>query len=296
MAVFKDRYIVHLGSCTSNDTHLYHVSGFCSFGTPCAIEIPLSSTSLNSNDCFFMLNGAIMYLWTGKYASAELRESALKLSASIKGSRTVQSVEEGAEPGEFWGPLGGKKWYQSKERGTARLFACSKASGKYLAKEVFNWCQDELRTHLFMLDANYNIYVWFGKETQEDEKKRTLELAQEYHDGVKSQRNHEVACSVVPMDCEPPEFRSYFHGWILSRTCKWTEQTVLQSVARVLETYSLTYTIEELRTKPAHLDNTNLESYLSDADFEKYFGKTRQEYNKMPKWHKDKIKKDLQLY
>lgn len=46
------------------------------------------------------------------------------------------------------------------------------------ARELFNWCQDDLRDHLVIVDGYYAIYLWYGKDTQEDEKKRTLELIQ----------------------------------------------------------------------------------------------------------------------
>jgi len=55
-------------------------------------------------------------------------------------------------------------------------------------------------------------------------------------------------------------------------------------------------TIEELRKRPADLDQSNLENYLSDADFKKIFKMTKQEWEKAPKWKKESLKKQEGIY
>jgi len=57
-----------------------------------------------------------------------------------------------------------------------------------------------------------------------------------------------------------------------------------------------TYTLEQLKKRPAECDGTKLESYLSDVDFKKYFGVVRSEFEKYPAWKKTDAKKKLQLY
>ena len=57
------------------------------------------------------------------------------------------------------------------------------------------------------------------------------------------------------------------------------------------------YDIEQLRemTIP-NLDYARREQYLSPEDFQKYFSVTKVEFAKMPKWKRDKLKRDLQLF
>jgi len=57
-----------------------------------------------------------------------------------------------------------------------------------------------------------------------------------------------------------------------------------------------TYTIQELRRRPAALDQSKLESYLSDADFKSLFKMTKAEFEKTPKWKKDNLKKEQQIH
>jgi len=54
-----------------------------------------------------------------------------------------------------------------------------------------------------------------------------------------------------------------------------------------------TYTLDQLRKRPADLDQTKLESYLSDAEFMKAFGMTKTAYNGLPKWKQADAKKKL---
>jgi len=54
--------------------------------------------------------------------------------------------------------------------------------------------------------------------------------------------------------------------------------------------------ISEIRKRPAHLDQSKLESYLSDAEFKSLFSMTKAEFEKAPKWKKDSLKKEQQIF
>jgi hypothetical protein len=57
-----------------------------------------------------------------------------------------------------------------------------------------------------------------------------------------------------------------------------------------------TYTLEQLRKRPAECDKTILETYLSESEFKKSFGMTKTEFTKLPLWKKTDLKKKLQLH
>lgn len=61
---------------------------------------------------------------------------------------------------------------------------------------------------------------------------------------------------------------------------------------------SRTYTYEELcrRPAPAGLDYTALESYLSDAEFEKVFKMTRAQFQELKGWRQADKKKQVGLF
>jgi len=47
---------------------------------------------------------------------------------------------------------------------------------------------------------------------------------------------------------------------------------------------------------PSNIDTNKKEDYLSDADFASLFKVSRAEFERTPKWKKDKIKKELGLF
>ena len=65
-----------------------------------------------------------------------------------------------------------------------------------------------------------------------------------------------------------------------------------------LNEYSRNYTWAELtaKQKPKGLDNSRLESYLSDEEFKERFGTTKEDFYKLPGWRRVKKKKDLKFF
>ena len=67
----------------------------------------------------------------------------------------------------------------------------------------------------------------------------------------------------------------------------------------LLSQYSVsTYTYQQLITKPRPygVDSSRLESYLTDEEFVEVFNMTREEFNKLKGWTKDKMKHAVYLY
>ena len=68
---------------------------------------------------------------------------------------------------------------------------------------------------------------------------------------------------------------------------------VLEDYTR--ETYSY-HQLLDADNLPEGVDRTRLEDYLTDDEFEKVFGMTRVEWNKMPKWRHPDLKRKALLY
>jgi len=47
---------------------------------------------------------------------------------------------------------------------------------------------------------------------------------------------------------------------------------------------------------PVNLDTNKKEAYLTDSDFVQIFKMNRVDFDKLPKWKKDKVKKDVGLF
>eukprot|EP00727_Mastigamoeba_balamuthi_P001512 m51a1_g11358 hypothetical protein (1370) ;mRNA; r:14167-20674 len=300
MMVMRNKYIVHRGpfnmECQPNgDIQMYHVSNAHSHDTAYPIEIVPEACALDSNDSFIVQNARLQFVWHGSGASPDIRTVAESRATRIKGGRAQQVIKEGAETEEFWKILGGRAEYATRERGPLRLFHCSNSTGKFEARELLNYCQDELVVDdMMVLDASDRVYVWDGRTANEDERKKTFEVAKEYGELVAAKRGTEVPVLVVRAGKEPVEFRACFHGWDSRKTkCEGEE---LQTVDEVLALYSKTYTLEELKKKPKHLDQTCLEVYLTDEDFRKHFGMNKDEFDKQLTWKKDNAKRALGLY
>lgn len=56
------------------------------------------------------------------------------------------------------------------------------------------------------------------------------------------------------------------------------------------------YSLQELQKKPSVCKADALETYLSAADFQKYFGMDIQSFNQLPKWKRTNKKKDLKIF
>ena len=72
----------------------------------------------------------------------------------------------------------------------------------------------------------------------------------------------------------------------------------LELVEDLLKKYTREYSWAELtaKDKPKGLDNTQLESYLSDAEFKDHFGMTKDEFWKMPVWKQTQKKKQIGFF
>jgi len=56
-----------------------------------------------------------------------------------------------------------------------------------------------------------------------------------------------------------------------------------------------TYTLAELRAKPAECDPAKLETYLSDTAFKAAFKLEKAQFSKLPAWKQEEFKKKLGL-
>lgn len=96
-----------------------------------------------------------------------------------------KQIEEGSEPDAFWEALGGQGEYDHELDAPgapfldARLFHCRiLANGKFRVEEVNQYEQEDLNVDdIMVLDGGDEVYVWEGEGSTEEEKEKSIEMA-----------------------------------------------------------------------------------------------------------------------
>jgi hypothetical protein len=121
----KDKY-------DTDGTRLFQVRGTTALNTR-AIQVPERAASLNSGDVFILETPAKVWLWSGKGATGDERETAKAIARTVA-PREYEIVVEGSEVEAFWSALGGKAPYAAVKEvdaapKEARLFQCTNSVG-----------------------------------------------------------------------------------------------------------------------------------------------------------------------
>lgn len=129
------------------------------------------------------MNLSLKILFQG--ASRFEKEMAAEIVGRISPNHEPQIIEEDAEPEEFWNAIGGKGDYDKEldKPGPpfleSRLFHCKiLANGKFRVEEVHHYEQEDMDVDdIMVLDGGDEIYVWEGDGSTEEEKSKSLEMA-----------------------------------------------------------------------------------------------------------------------
>lgn len=189
-----------------------------------AVQVTTAASSLNSGDCFVVVDTAAATVWEGSMCSSDEKELATKISKRLAGSKNVNIVHEGDEMDQFWNSLGGKGEYPKMgdlgpPESQPRLFLItdSKTGGSGVhVEEIFEFDQEDLcEDDIMMLDTMKEIFLWVGKDAREQEKTAAIELARKYiAEGSKvNGRDTDAPITYVESGSEPPIFTAHFLGW-----------------------------------------------------------------------------------
>ncbi|XP_056095393.1 advillin [Rhinichthys klamathensis goyatoka] len=329
MAIFKGKMVIFEGGTSRKSgqepeppVRLFQICGSRPSNSK-AIEVPALSGSLNSNDVFLLKSQNGVYLWYGKGSSGDERAMAKEVSSFIQRGLSEQIMAEGQEPNEFWEILGGKGPYASDRRlqmvtfdHQPRLFECSNKTGQYIATEVTQFAQDDLREDdVMLLDTWDQVFLWIGNEANDVERRESVTTCQEYLRTHPGSRDPDTPVMIVKQGFEPPTFTGWFTAW---DPTKWsggktyeqlkeelgeiTLPTKVVSESSVEENKSIThYPLEMLMNKlagelPENVDPAHREKHLSDEDFQAVFGMPRAEFERCPQWKQKGLKKGKGLF
>ncbi|KAJ9589746.1 hypothetical protein L9F63_017048 [Diploptera punctata] len=334
LTIFDGRMIVFRGGKASafdgeeaKDTDipkdfLLQVRGNDSHNTR-AVQVDLRAASLNTNDVFILKSGGQSFIWCGKGSTGDEREMAKKICSTVaKGDHEV--IYEGQEKSYFWEAIGGQEEYPNDKRlqdadevMPARLFQCSNASGSFKAEEIANFTQTDLVSEdVMMLDAHDCVFLWIGKDSNKEERDKSVRTAMEYLMSDPSSRDENTPIIKVKQGFEPPTFTGFFGIW---DTTLWNDNKTFDELRRELEDSNPVleldptlvdgaknfedfpkYSLEELQATadelPEDVDKTRRELHLSPEDFKAVFNMDHSNFATLPAWKQHNLKKAVKLY
>ncbi|EGG19334.1 villin [Cavenderia fasciculata] len=319
---FNGKFVMHRGVRGDVDlksTRLYHVHGKKDDRIYAIQCTRVTSSALNSRDAFIVSDSKTTYLWVGRGATKALVEQSQNLAKIVDSGNAIQRVDEGKESDAFWKMLGGKQKYADHEflvqsvqppieKNRIQMFAVVNTGSIIRADEIFNFNQYDFQINrVFILDTKSKIFVWSGSKAPEKEKKRAMEIAIDYLHARKDGRKEEDVLFIKEKE-EPLSFTSCYHAW---DTFKYSssssngadqdeppESPKIQAAATLLKKYYQIVSYDDLTKKstPPEIDRSVLEMYLSDDEFIKHLGVTKQEWEVMPLWKRTEKKKTSNLF
>jgi len=153
-------------------------------------QVDMKLGSLNKGDVFLLDNGLELIQWNGDQSSAWERRKALTVVQSIKDDRLGRAklrVLDGDEDDPvFWDLLGGKGQVAAATPDVKvaakppKLFEVSDATGSIQVTAV-PVARSSLDTdEVYLLDANFRVYIWLGKNASKKEISSAMPLAMKY--------------------------------------------------------------------------------------------------------------------
>jgi len=164
-------------------------------------EVEFSYKSLNSGDVFILDAGVKLIQWNGSASSGLERNKAAQLAESIEEERNGHAkltvISEGdKDSAEFFTLLGGEGPIASAAAGGSdleadhdasglkKLFRVHEEGGKWNFKQVSEGAKihkaDLDSSDVFILDSGVEVVAWIGAKASVEERKHSLQYAQEY--------------------------------------------------------------------------------------------------------------------
>ncbi|KAI8803308.1 hypothetical protein BJ742DRAFT_829278 [Cladochytrium replicatum] len=290
-----------------------HCDGVCK-----TFECDLSELPFHESSVHLIATESTVYQWNGRFSlPSEIahasrvtshlfreRESVLVRSANpvFDLKDLTDDLQDILKP--FWHNRGvaNERVFPSDKRIVPKLFSCSSGSGIVAVEPVNGFTQEDLDPNtVLILDVFNQIFVWFGLTSKANEKIIGMETAVSYLEQSTIHNKDQTLLTVTYAYQEPRSFTTHFHGWTSSRFPKDKQNVAprVRPLAEVLKEYKQeTYSLDILMGSdlPEHVDQTKLEMYLTEDDFESLFKMRKEEYLQMQPWKREKLKKDIGLF
>ncbi|CAG0906116.1 unnamed protein product [Darwinula stevensoni] len=196
-----------------------------------------------------------------------------------------------------------------------------------LSLEIVDFDQSDLiPDDVMLLDAWDTVFLWIGTDSNRIERSLAERAAQEYLAADPAQRDQDTPVVRVKQGFEPPNFTGFFGIWDRSLWsvsfpdswygAKFNSKTYEQLKKELQEEnpgleiitkenglseettkYSLDVLLEKDPDKlPLGIDPTKKEDYLREEDFKRAFGMGMEDFETLPNWKRQQLKKSAGLF
>jgi advillin len=164
---------------------------------------------------------------------------------------------------------------------------------------VFEYAQDDLDDQSVMiLDSITTLYIWIGKTSKPKDQLSAIKAMQEYLE-LQKRLSFDLSSSFIVTYAhqEPDSFTTHFHGWATDKIPKEMQGSTFvktrPALDVLLELECKEYPKDVLLSEdlPDHVDRTRLEHYLSEVEFKEVFSMTRSDYEALPQWKQERLKR-----
>lgn len=299
--------------------YLLRVSGSTSYSAK-AEQVEYKASSLDSNSCFVIRRGKRYYIWCGNYSTGDQREVAKGFAG-----KDFEIILEGKEKDDFFGLLGGKVAYLTEmarkdyDPRPPRLFFCN-SCGKLETQEILFFQQkDLLPENVMLLDTNDTLYIWIGKLSSREDQRLSIQAALQYLQNDPANRDMNMTVIHIKQGKEPPTFKGFFPNWDLKFWKSYktfgkvrqeielgnTDQTICngniqdkseQGDFDHYEKYPISILKEPNERLPSRINPLKKELHLTHDDFVTLFKITYLDFEKLPRWKQQEMKKKVGLF
>lgn len=284
-------------------------------------------TTFSSKDCMIVKCYDAVWLWCGQSSTGDAREAAKGIGGTL--GDCVLAMESN-EPEDFWIslpdqwknkfrnlPNGDELGYHfnvDKER--VRLFVCSVIQGSIKFDQIIAFGQTDLRPEdVFVLDIDCMLYVWIGAASNiRSGQFSSQQIAETYRSDSPLTRNKSMAVAIIQQGFEPSSFVGFFDHWNYKM---WNlNQSFDDQIAHLTKTstpsnvkpkqqdcdfdrypkYPLDVLRSEIDQLPDSVDPKRKEIHLTNDDFVSIFEMDFSEFETLPNWKKQELKKKFKLF
>ncbi|XP_013099342.2 villin-like protein quail isoform X1 [Stomoxys calcitrans] len=213
----------------------------------------------------------------------------------------------------------------------AQLFAVWTLRNKFFCEEILGYDQTDLSPECaYILDAGIISYVWLGKNVSTYEKDKYLSMAQNYLETVPIARRPTTAIGVIRQHDEPNVFKGFFDNW---NTNLWNSYVNYEQTRQILskgspsltngngvaplngengklppsilnnqkdfdrhQKYPIAILQQEIDLLPEEINPLKREVHLTHDDFVSLFNMSFYQFDELPAWKKQELKKKHKLF
>ncbi|KAJ8534232.1 hypothetical protein K7X08_007556 [Anisodus acutangulus] len=191
-------------------------------------QVPFSRSSLNHDDVFILDSEDKIYQFNGANSNIQERAKALEVIQLLKekyhdGVCDVAIIDDGnlqaeSDSGSFWVLFGGFAPISKKvateddivpERTTAKLYSIIDGQVNPLDGELTKSILENDKCYI--LDCGSEVFTWVGRHTQLEERKSTIQAAEEYLANQNRPKSTRITWLIQGYETHP--FKSNFDSW-----------------------------------------------------------------------------------